>query len=202
MSLADTVLFQKFSSKKTNRYTIEGKFSKVNLKFLNIYYGNDLYFNDQDRNLFIDSLKIGSFVLCKKSILSLFPDHALDQCRRNYPFRSNGAYLQAYLKSLGYLNKGTVVDTMYCGRNQTLYMAKHITQHVVKEDTKYNILSYFLHSRRTKITYSRFISTDNLGIYALGDISKPFETWHKTKETIRFVIDEWFSIFIGFFYMA
>jgi hypothetical protein len=203
VSLKDSLIGQSYSCARSETFEINGSFAVKNLGFFTIYYGNDLEYKGLDRNLYIDSVKFDNVSLTQSDDFMAIGDNEIHHCERNFPFRSNGAFLQAYLKVLGVKTNSLVIDTIFCNRNGTLAMAKGVFNGLKSkslQNEKYNILSYNLHARRSYKVYHNLFPRENIGIIALHDINSPTSSFKKGAEYLATIIDEYASILGNYFY--
>jgi hypothetical protein len=203
VSLGDSLIGQTFSTPRTQALEISGTFTARELNFFTLYYGNDLEYDGIDRNLYIDSVMFDTISLVQENDFMAMEDFTIPACQRNFPFRSNAAFLQAYIEVLGVKNNTVVIDTLFCNRNKTFAQAKKVFIELKSkslQSEKYNILSFGLHARRSYKVYRSFFPKENIGIIDLQDINSPTSSYQKEVEYLATMLDEYASIIGNYFY--
>ena len=199
VAFKDSVIGSSFASTNIEKYSLEGNFTTSQLRYFNLYYGNEPSWRGT-RNLNIDSVAFDKITLKTWSDFVIVPDKDLPNKQRNYPFYSQSQFLKTYIPALGYSIGITTVDTLYTGRNKTRAMAHKFALYSEKQrilcDT-FNIMSYYLHSRRSDITYRYFLTKARIGTICY------YETLGLRQNFFRnayLITEESTSIFINKFY--
>jgi hypothetical protein len=193
----DTLIGSSFTDETSKPYTFHLSESIKSLKSIAVFYGNDFDVWKQDRNLYIDSIKLNTKVL-KNGIFSIYTKD-IESGYNYFPFKSSAEFDHTYLKSLGISINPTVLDTNYDGRNRTLIEAQKLTtylKHKYHTLPSVNILSVDGHSLRSYISFKTAFGKNNGG---LGIISFKNRTNHKgIWETLGTLGDEYIKLMISY----
>ncbi len=202
ISIKDSIIGSSWTDKLTTSIKIKDCFRVGELNYFSLYYGNDLRYGRNDRNLYLDSILFDSVSLKSKNDFICVNDNELSNCHNNYPFQSTAHFLKSYLGILGFNNNIVILDTLFCSRNKTLAMAKHVFTSLKQKDLQnqhFNVLSYSLHARRSFMVYSSFFK-NKTGIISFQDIKAPTSSIYKLTEYTSTVFDEYASIIGTWFY--
>lgn len=172
------------------------------IKTIFIYFDNDKKINDEDRNLWIDSV-----CLDKKTFAGNKDFHKVGEkdIHTHYlGFRSESLRSATLLKTLGVNNEIIILDTLYTGRNRTRAYAvncrKWMTKHYRNQNIPVNIVSIDYHSRRTYNTY-KSLGFNHPGIYSMPYITeKNSDDDSDSRITAIYIFKEYISLLLNYFY--
>lgn len=199
----DSLVGESYTQNKSSGTTINLHFPAIKIHSILIYFDNDLVANDQDRNLWIDSICVNKLCLKGNDPLQRLGE---TEIRKHFlGFRSESSRAAFFLKSIE-INKGLVVlDTLYTGRNRTRAYARlckiWLLNHNAGKRVAINIVSFDYHSRRTYQTYKAMGIDSDPGIYSMPYLEVEDEPSNlRLLKTIRHIYKEYISLALNWFY--
>ncbi len=125
-------------------------------QILAICFDNDCFIDGENRNLFVESIKINGLEFKLNDSFSLITH---EENKITTGFDSHAAKTAQYIKSLKCSFDNFKIITFYpVGRNQTLAAAKAVKSYLENDPIdNLNIASLGLHSRRSLVTYRKVL---------------------------------------------
>jgi hypothetical protein len=188
------------SHNKTSKFKrINFPSSKLN-KFL-IYFENDVDSKTEDRNFWVDSLKINDKSFKESKYFKPLDD--LDTNNINV-VKSESKKSANFLQYLGVKNQLIILDTIYPGRNRTRSFAVNCKKWIDKsykgKPYSINIISQNFHSKRTYYTYKSLEKGINTGIISMPITNRASIDNNSCIEWYRYILKEYISLIVNFLY--
>jgi hypothetical protein len=197
--LNDTLIGQAFTiNNSSDSFVFALKKPFHELRSLFFLLDNDVKYYDEDRNIRLDSIRIGNQIFSGPKYFQYVSNMNIDE--RNLGFQSNSQKTAVYLLDLGVKQKLIFLDTLYYGRNRTLIAAECFKKWCLKNNIRanysINVLSMDMHSRRTYIAYKRELkSIVQTGVISLpAALEKP--EWMHGYPSLSFLWDEYVSLLL------
>ena len=145
-----------FAEAASGAYHFNWIASETTILSFAIRFNNDLKTDSSDRNLFVSRVKIGDHEITVTKNNSVI---TRETNRLTTGFHSQPQEVKRYLTDLG--REPASVTTLSFHpehRNQTLLAAKKLREFISKQNVSdINIVTYQLHSRRTRFTYNQIL---------------------------------------------
>jgi hypothetical protein len=182
------------------KYNYSVDLKKTGKLILAIYFDNDLYLKEEDRNLYIESIEINgnnnfveesnSFITREKTLLTT-------------GYNSESKHIAQYLYALGV--DSTIIEIVEFNsarRNQTLEAAKALKSHLGNATLPdFNVCSIGLHGRRSMVTYGRILDCENVGIINVESEKFNKLNWFRSFSGIQKMLDEFTSYLYVWLYL-
>ena len=166
-----------------------------------IYFDNDVETNNEDRNLWIDSIIINSKSYAGSKYFARVDDY---EAKKFINITSDSRKTGIFLTYLGIKKPVIILDTMYLGRNRTRAFAvkckKWIDKTYKNKPYSINIVSLNYHSKRTYYTYKSLEKGIDIGVISMP-MSENIDIIKGSKiRGYKYIIKEYISLILNFVY--
>jgi hypothetical protein len=196
--LNDKIIGQAFTGSSSREFKFELSKAPDSIAMFIVNFDNDIKIENEDRNLFIDSIVIGRIKLMRNDFYFARNDYPE---RYGFGFNSNAERTFHYFLSLKPASNLHFISASSLQRNFTKYSAqtckKFLQTKYPGQNLKINVISTDLHSARSYFTYKKELTGQHIGIISL----KPYKNLSPKRiqnfKSIGNILEEYFGIIIS-----
>ena len=199
VSLNGEFLGDMFASDTIGDYSFKVYSDIKDPQILAICFDNDCFIDGENRNLFVESIKINGLEFKISDTFSLI---TREENKITTGFDSQADKTAQYIKALkGIPDNYKIITFDLVDRNQTLAAAKAVKSYLENDSIdNLNVASLGLHSRRSLVTYRKVLDPKlKIGVINTKASSFDKNNWYKTPEGRSVMVNEFFSYLANWF---